>query len=93
MLIVLDEDHFSDDSLRREAFGRIARESLIEAVQTVRTLTRPPDDHHYDELIERYNQIRRFLPTLAQTYDSCDEGPFNLYLVRRGSHVFLLIKT
>ena len=33
----------------------------------VETLTRPPDDHYYPELVERYRQVRRFLPTLLRT--------------------------
>ena len=43
------------------------RERLLEAGAEVETLTRPPDDHYYPELVERYRSVRRFLPTLLRT--------------------------
>jgi len=67
--MVLDEEHYTDALLRAEAFRHISRTSLIEATQMVRTLTRPPDDRHYDEMLDRYHQIRRFLPALLNTVE------------------------
>ena len=37
------------------------------AVTTVTALTRPPEDHYYEDLLSRYGQMRQFLPTLLRT--------------------------
>jgi hypothetical protein len=39
----------------------------LEAGAQVETLARPPDDHYYPELVDRYRQVRRFLPALLCT--------------------------
>jgi len=36
------------------------------AVTTVTALTRPPEDHYYEDLLSRYGQTRQFLPTLLR---------------------------
>jgi len=47
-----------------EAIGGIA---IDHAIAVVDTLTRPPDDHYYDDLFTRYSTMRQFLPTLLRT--------------------------
>ena len=37
------------------------------AVTTVTDLTRPPEDHYYEDLLSRYGQMRQFVPTLLRT--------------------------
>jgi hypothetical protein len=37
------------------------------AVTAVSDLTRPPEDHYYEDLLSRYGQMRQFLPTLLRT--------------------------
>ena len=64
---VLLDDGCESDSLRPTVFARISREQLHEAIQTVKALTRPPDDHFYEEMTERYGRVRRFLPRLLET--------------------------
>ncbi len=51
-------------------------ERLLEAGTQVETLARPPDDHYYPELVDRYRQVRRFLPTLLRTvsFESTQAG-------------------
>jgi TnpA family transposase len=55
---------------------RIPRERVLEAGAQVDTLARPPDDHYYPELVERYRSVRRFLPTLLRTvaFESTQAG-------------------
>lgn len=42
-------------------------QNLEFAVTTVGDLTRPHEDHYYEDLLSRYSQIRQFLPTLLRT--------------------------
>lgn len=50
-------------------FSIISREQLETAVTQVDTLTRLPDDNYYEQLLNHYNQFRRFLPTFWYTLD------------------------
>lgn len=50
-------------------FNVIAREQLATAVTQVDTLTRPPDDRYYEQLLNHYNQFRRFLPSFWDTLE------------------------
>ena len=47
-----------------EAIGDAA---IDHAIAVVDALTRPPDDHYYDDLFTRYSTMRQFLPTLLRT--------------------------
>ena len=47
-------------------FARIPRELLTQALESVESLVRPPDDVYYLELEARYRAVRVFLPTLLQ---------------------------
>jgi TnpA family transposase len=64
--IVLDET-IEASRVRSQVFAKIPHEQLVEAAAQVATLTRPPDDNYYPELVERYQRVRRFLPTLFRT--------------------------
>lgn len=50
-------------------FSIISREQLETAAIQVDTLTRQPDDNYYEQLLNHYNQFRRFLPTFWYTLD------------------------
>jgi Domain of unknown function (DUF4158) len=59
---------FPDDELREPIFAAAGGEDNLEfAITTVGDLTRPPEDHYYEDLLSRYSQIRQFLPTLLRT--------------------------
>lgn len=64
--ILLDE-RYEAAQVRDQVFARISQEQLRVAIDTVAALARPPDDHYYPELVERYGRVRRFLPTLLRT--------------------------
>ena len=66
-LQVLLDERVDTSAVRSTTFAQIPRQRLVEAGTQVETLTRPPDDHYYPELIERYHSVRRFLPTLLHT--------------------------
>lgn len=44
-------------------FHLYPRDRLLESVDMVDELTRPPDDNYFEELLNHYNQFRRFLPS------------------------------
>ena len=73
---VLLDDQVDDAAVRPQAFTQIPRQQLVEAGAQVETLARPPDDHYYPELVERYRRVRLFLPTLLRTvtFDSTQAG-------------------
>jgi TnpA family transposase len=64
--ILLDE-RVDAAAVRTQTFARIPRAQVLAAGVQVETLARPPDDHYYPELVERYRSVRRFLPTLLRT--------------------------
>jgi hypothetical protein len=64
---VLLDYHVKPVDIRTQTFARVPRNRLLEAGAEVEKLTRPPDDNYYDELVERYKSVRRFLPTLLRT--------------------------
>jgi hypothetical protein len=64
--VILDES-VNEERVRRQVFSQIPRERLVAAAPQVATLARPPDDHYYPELVERYRRVRLFLPALLRT--------------------------
>lgn len=64
---VLLNEQIDDAAVRQQTFLHTPRARLVEAGAQVEALARPPDDHYYPELVERYQQVRRFLPTLLAT--------------------------
>jgi TnpA family transposase len=64
--LLLDEQ-IADAAVRSQTFAQIPRQRLIDAGTQVETLARPPDDRYYPELVERYQRVRRFLPTVFTT--------------------------
>ncbi len=53
-----------DNALRTEVFAKVPRDEIERAIESVGTLTRPPDDVFFQELGKRFRSIRRYLPTL-----------------------------
>ena len=56
-----------DGDLRATIIDRIDAGDIDVAIATVTALTRPPEDHHYDDLLTRYSMVRQFLPRLLRT--------------------------
>jgi len=66
-LIVLDRTT-SDHTVRGEIFARWPLERIEQAVATVGTLARPPENSQAPEaLLSRYSMVRQFLPLLLET--------------------------
>lgn len=57
----------ADAVVRRRTFAQIPRQQLVDAGTQVETRTRPPDDRYDPALVERYQRVRRFLPTVFAT--------------------------
>lgn len=64
---ILLDGQIEDATVRTRVFAKIPRERLVAAATLVATLARPPDDHYYPELVERYRRGRRFLPPWLHT--------------------------
>ncbi len=62
--VVLDEAQ-DPATLRERIYECVSPEHLRAAVMAVGELTRPPDDHYAQELLNRYLMMRRFLPTFV----------------------------
>ena len=73
--LLLDEQ-IADAAVRRQTFAQIPRQRLVDAGTQVETLARPPDDHYYPELVDRYRRVRLFLPALLRTvaFDGTQAG-------------------
>jgi hypothetical protein len=56
----------ADTDLRAMMFAAVPQAALEAAVVQVDTLTRPPDDPYFDELMSQHRRIRRFLPQLVR---------------------------
>jgi hypothetical protein len=62
------DPRYGDLELREAMFTAAGGHDHLElAVTTVTDLTRPPEDHYYEDLLSRYSQMRQFLPTLLRT--------------------------
>lgn len=61
------EEETPDESIRTEVFSRIPRQKLADLIAFVREIARPSDDNFYDEMVEQYGRVRRFLPHLLNT--------------------------
>lgn len=66
---ILLDSNCSDQQVREQVWKRVSKEQLEEAVEKVEALARPADDNYYQELLSRWRQVRRFLPTLLRTLD------------------------
>jgi TnpA family transposase len=64
--LFLDEQ-YEDGQLRQIIFSKFPRERVSQAIETVNSLARPKGDNYYQELVSRYQSVRRFLPHLLNT--------------------------
>ncbi len=63
-------------NLRTAVFSTVPQAALEAAVAQVDSLTKPPDDPYFDELLDQHRRIRRFLPQFVRTvgFDAMPEG-------------------
>jgi len=54
----------TDEELR--AYLDVQQSAMKTAVATIQRIARPPDDHYYQEIGERYKSVRLFLPQLLR---------------------------
>ena len=64
-LQVLLDDNIDAAAVRLQTFAQIPRARVLDAGAQVETLARPPDDHYYPELVDRYRSVRRFCHLVA----------------------------
>jgi TnpA family transposase len=65
---LLDPD-CSDAQVRQTIFAQIPQTKLVEAIEQIKALTRPPEDEYYPEILSRWRTVRLFLPTLLNTIE------------------------
>ena len=58
-----------DNKVREEVWQRLTPEQLTAAIASVEELARPPEDNYYQELIQQWRAVRRFLPKLLSIID------------------------
>ena len=58
-----------DDRVREEVWQRLTPEQLSSAIADVEDIARPTEDNYYQELIQQWRSVRRFLPKLLSTID------------------------
>ncbi len=63
--VLLDENTF-DTELRTSIFNRVSEENLLEYVEKINEFARPQNNHFYDEMVEQYGRVKRFLPTVLE---------------------------
>jgi TnpA family transposase len=54
----------TDEELR--AYLEAQQSSMQASIETIQSIARPPDDHYYQEIGERYRSVRQFLPQLLK---------------------------
>ncbi|MCZ6371828.1 DUF4158 domain-containing protein, partial [Vibrio parahaemolyticus] len=63
---VLLDEKTGDTELRTSIFKRVSEENLLESVEKINELARPQNNHFYDEMVEQYGRVKRFLPTVLE---------------------------
>ena len=66
--LILKEET-EDSRLREEIFSLFSKAQLEESIATVNKIARPSNDNFYDEMVEQYSRVRRFLPQLLNCID------------------------
>jgi hypothetical protein len=64
---VLLDPRYGNEELRLAAFARVPPEKLAGAVTLVEEIAPPQDTPYYEEILDRYPYVRRFLPALLRT--------------------------
>jgi TnpA family transposase len=65
--VVLVDASIDDKDVRSRLFADLPRDVLLQALEEVRALIRPPDDVLFHALDECYRSVRRYLPHLLAT--------------------------
>ena len=60
-------EHEKEPDLPVVIYNAISKETIFNAVEIIRQIAKPHHDKYYDELLEQYKTVRRFLPTLLNT--------------------------
>lgn len=66
--IFLDE-RFASPEIRTRVYAKVPRETVQQALEQVKSLTRPPEDTFLPELLQRYRSVRKFLLPLLEAVD------------------------
>ena len=59
--------HEKDNNLPELIYKVISKDAIVGALETIRQIAKPNHDKYYEELLEQYKTVRRFLPTLLNT--------------------------
>lgn len=59
--------HENEKNLPALIYHSIPKDLIVNAVETIRKIAKPNHDKYYEEQLEQYRTVRRFLPTLLNT--------------------------
>jgi TnpA family transposase len=59
--------HEKAKNLPKLIYKTIPKEAIAKAVETIKQIARSNHDRYYEELLDQYKRVRRFLPTLLRT--------------------------
>lgn len=63
---LLLDDQADDAELRQVIFSSVSKSRLAESVSKVNELARPQSNNFYDEMVEQYGRVKRFLPAILR---------------------------
>ena len=66
---VITNSDCDDSQVREQIWQRLTPEQLSAAITKVEELARPPEDNYYQELLQQWRAVRRFLPRLLSTVE------------------------
>lgn len=66
---VVIDDNCEDRQVRSQIWCLMTKEKLIEIIEKVETLARPPQDNYYQELLTKWRSLRIFLPHLLRVIE------------------------
>jgi TnpA family transposase len=64
---MLLDDSCTAPDVRAAIFTRFPKARIAQAISTIDNLARPPEDNYQQEMLKRYQTVRRFLPRVLQS--------------------------
>ncbi len=63
---IIINDDYDAETLRETIYSKVSKEWLSQSIATINELAREPGDNIYQEMLEQYRKVCRFLPHLLE---------------------------
>lgn len=75
-LVLLNPEYTDLSMVRETIYERVPQHELLEAVDAIGSLARPPDDRYYERVLKGYSNVQKFLPRFLETmpFEATDLG-------------------